>query len=253
LFQANGASVIATDGEGTPVVSSHQLGGGTVVFTSDNSLEGTRRAVEAFLILRSVAATRVSPLRPQRPVFELDRAEGGRIFTLLAVRPEGKDKTPENGPWIDTPERYTVNAGTKQVTLSLGSYGVALFSVRSDDAVDAIEGQGEFNEDGFPLLESEPHVMAMSLDGKPLRSAEALALFPIGAGNISVAAAPGCDVVEVGEIVEGRFRPLETIDGRYEKGRISFQIDETQSRHVLLIRSRTNRELARKLMDQVVQ
>jgi len=172
---------------------------------------------------------------------------------LFAVRPEGKDKTSENGPWIEAPERYTVNAGTKQVTLSIGSYGVTLFSVRSDNAVDAIEGQGEFNEDSLPLLESEPHVMTMSLDGKALRGSEALALFPIGAGKISVAAAQGCDVVDIGEIVDGHFRPVETIEGRYENGQISFQIDETQSHYVVLIHSRTNRELARKLMDQAVQ
>jgi hypothetical protein len=95
--------------------------------------------------------------------------------------------------------------------------------------------------------------MAMALDDVPLTKSHAVALFPIGAGRISIAAPSDVDLVEVGELVADQLHPLEEIATSRQEGRLTFQIDDVQSRGVLLITSKTNRDHARQLMNAALQ
>ena len=125
MFQSDGASVLATDAQGHALIATHQLGAGHVFFTADSSLAGTRRALDVFLKTRAVPSTALSPKMPYRYIFEIDRADGGKVYTLAATRPPGEGYT-ANGPWIERPEKYAVSVGNGHVDLPLGRYGVSL-------------------------------------------------------------------------------------------------------------------------------
>jgi hypothetical protein len=251
-FQAEGGRALATDSAGNVITAMNELGRGHVFFTSDGGLDGARRGLDVFLAMRSVPSVAMSPKMPHREIFEIDREGGGKIYTLLATNPGGEEAG-SAGPWIEHPESFVVNVGGKNVHLPLGVYGVSLFAVREDGSIDALEGQGKFSVDGTELLDAQPHVMAMALDDVPLTKSHAVALFPIGAGRISIAAPSDVDLVEVGELVADQLHPLEEIATSRQEGRLTFQIDDVQSRGVLLITSKTNRDHARQLMNAALQ
>ncbi len=261
MFQSDGAGVLATDSQGHALLATHKLGGGHVFFTSDASLDGTQRALNVFLKMRAVPSTALSPKMPNRFIFEIDRADGGKVYTLAATNPGScfnfhcpdSDGSSHNGPWIERPENYAVNIGNERIDLPLGGYGVSLFAVRSDGSIDALEGQGRFGVDGTVMVDARPHVMTMSLDDVALTKSHAIAMFPIGAGQISIAAPSDVDLVEVGEPGADQFHPLEEIATSRQEGRLTFQIDDVQSRGVLLITSKTNRDYARQLMNAALQ
>jgi hypothetical protein len=251
-FELNGAEALANDADGSPVVTTSRLGNGKVVYTSDASMEGTRRALALFLDQVGAPRTPLSPTRADRPVIELERADGGHVFTLFAAKADRAAITP-NGPWIDAPETYTLRLGDQQIELPLGAYGVSLLAVQKDHSIDALEGQGEFKENGSLLVASEPHVMAMSLDRRALRESEAVALFPIGVGSVSVKTVAGMDTVEAGEVVDGHFHVLERVPSRQADGRLTFRIDEPQSQCILLISPASKLDEAHRMIDAALQ
>jgi hypothetical protein len=251
-FRAEGTDVLATDSEGHALITNYRLGNGQVFFTSDAGLDGTRRALDAFLRLRAVPSTALSPKRPNRYIFEIDRADGGKVYTLAATHPD-EDGYTVNGPWIKDAESYGLTLGNEHVSLPLGAYGVSLLAVRGDGSIDALEGQGKFSVDGDPLLEAEPHVMAMSLDDVALNKSHAIALFVLGAGRVSIAAPEDVDVIEVGDPEGGRFHVLDEIKTSRTEGRLSLRLDDAQARGVVLITSKADQDRARQLMDAALQ
>jgi hypothetical protein len=251
-FRLHGAEALASDGKGSPVLAAFAIGKGRIIYTSDTSSEGTRRALALFLDRVAAPRTPVLPMRANRPVFELERADGGRVYTMFATKPD-RPGLAVNGPWIDIPEAYTLRLGDKQIEQPLGTYGVSLVAVKQDNSVDAVEGQGEFKEDGSLLMAAEPHVMAMSLDQHPLRESEAVALFPIGVGSISLKTLAGMDTVEAGEVVNGQFHVLEKIPSQQLGGRITFRIDITQSQCILLLSSAGKLEEAHQMMNAALK
>jgi hypothetical protein len=251
-FKLNGAEALADDADGSPVVTTSSVGKGKVVYTSDVSMEGTRRALALFLDQVEAPRTPLSPVRANRPVIELERADGGRIYTLFAAKADRPGITP-NGPWIDAPETYTLRLHDQQIELPLGAYGVSLVAVQKGSSVDALEGQGEFKENGSLLVASEPHVMGMSLDRRPLRESEAVALFPIGVGSVSVRTLAGMDTVEAGEVVDGHFHVLERVPSRQADGRVTFRVDEAQSQCILLLSPASKLDEAHRMMDAALQ
>ena len=253
MFRSVDANVLATDSQGHALVAIRQIGTGHVLYTPDVSVEGTQRALHTFLETYGVPSTALSPQMPNRDIFEIDRVDGGKTYTLVATRPDRAGAS-VNGPWIEHPESFVINVGGKDVHLPLGVYGVSLFAVRENGAIDALEGQGKFSVDGIELLDAQPHVMAMSLDDVALTKSHAVAILPIGAGKISIVAPPDVDVVEVGEPgADAQFHPLEEIATSRQDGRLVFQIDDVQSRGLLLITSKSNRDHARQLMDAALQ
>jgi hypothetical protein len=251
-LQAEHARVLASDPEGNAVVATRELGAGHVLFTSDASLDGTRRALDAFLKMYAVPSTPLSPLRPNRNVFEIDRADGGRIYTLAATHPDA-DGYSVNGPWIKNPESYDLTLGDGNVRLSLGMYGVSLLAVRTDGSIDAVEGQGRFSSHGSAFLDAQPHVMITSLDDMALKKSQAIAAFALGAGKISLAAADGLDVVEVGEVDNGCFRPVDEVKPTRQGDMLVFQVDEVQARSVMLLTSEASKEHAHQLVNRALQ
>jgi len=251
-FQAAGARPLATDSAGNVIVALHEIRGGHVFFSSDASLDGTRRALDAFLMMRQVPSVAMSPKGPNRDIFEVDRVGGGSVYTLAATNPGGQRYT-VNGPWIERPESFMVQIGNEIVHLPLGGYGVSLFAVRGDGSIDALEGQGKFSVDGDTLLEAEPHVMAMALDDVALNKSHGMALFALGEGSVSIAAPEDVDLVEVGEPEGARFHVVEEIRTSRREGRLTFQLDDAQARGVLLIASKAQRARARQLMNAVLQ
>jgi len=248
IFEAEDARVLATDPERHVIVATRDLGSGHVLFTSDASLNGTRRALDAFLKLRGVPTTNFSPKRPNRDIFEIPRAGGGNIYTLAATHPEGTGYT-VNGPWIERPENYVLQVGGNRIDLPLGGYGVSLLAVRGDGTPDALEGQGTFRVDGATLLQAQPHVMVMALDDAPLQKSRAIALFSVGAGKVSISVSAVVDDVEVGDIEGGEFRPREDIPAHRADGRLEFQVNDLQARGVVLLCSKAEREQARHLLN----
>lgn len=252
MFQADGARVLATDPDGKAVVATRELGSGHVLFTSDVSLNGTLRALDAFLKVRAVPTTNISPKRPNRDIFEMPRADGGMIYTLVATHPDGSGYT-VNGPWIQNPESYTLQEKGNHIELPLGSYGVSLLAVRADGVPDALEGQGTFRMDGTTLLRTEPHVMVMTLDNAPLQRSRALALFAIGSGDVSIAVPGEIDVVEAGDIKDGQFLSHEDIPTRRTHGLLEFHLDNAQAREVMMLCSGAGREQAQTLLNDALR
>ena len=80
-----------------------------------------------------------------------------------------------------------------------------------------------------------------------------VALFALGEGNISLAIPYDVDLVEAGEIIEGRFHAMEEVRTTREGGRLTFQLDDVQARGVLLITSKVEREHAVQLMTLALQ
>ena len=68
---------------------------------------------------------------------DLDGACGGRVYTLLATRPERRGVSP-TGPWTEQPESCTLRVSDMQLHVPLGSYGVSLIAVGGDNANDAV-------------------------------------------------------------------------------------------------------------------
>ena len=66
--------------------------------------------------------------------------------------------------------------------------------------------------------------MAMSLDQHPLRESAAVAMFPIGAGSVSLQTESGMDTVEAGEVMNGEFHVLERSPARKVDGRLVFEL-----------------------------
>jgi hypothetical protein len=252
-LQSAGATILAADPAGNAVVAERKLGSGVVFYTADPGIAGGRRALEAFLRRYSIAAVPLTPRLPNRPVFELDRAGGGKIYTLLATRPEGDWKTRWNGPWIEAPESYTLESGAGPIRIPLGTYGVSLVAMRPDQQVDALEGQGRFEAGGSALVESEPHAMIMSLDNEALAQSGTLALFAIGTGAFALRAAPADYIVEAGEFREGDFLPIAEIPAKVDNGMLRFQIDSVQSKLLMLISRRDSIGEARRRMTEALR
>lgn len=103
------------------------------------------------------------------------------------------------------------------------------------------------------MVAAEPHVMVMGLHQHGLQDSEALAVFPLGAGAISLKADKGINTVAAGEIVGGQFRVLEKIPSKQVEGSLTFRIDEAQSQCVLLITSEGRLEHAHQLMNATVK
>lgn len=251
-FHAEQAEVLATDPEGHALVTTFRVGRGQVFFTSDAGLDGTNRALDAFLALRAVPSTALSPKRANRYIFEIDRDDGGKVYTLAATNPDTEGYT-VNGPWIKGPESYDLALANAHVRLPLGTYGVSLLGVRGNGSLDALEGQGKFSVDGDTLLEAEPHVMAMSLDDAALNKSHAIALFVLAPGRVSIASADDVDTVEVGDPEEGEFHKIEEIKTSRSDGRVSFQLDDGQARGVVLITSKPDQDHALQLMNAALQ
>ncbi len=251
-FQAAEARALAVDSGGDTVLATRDLGSGHVFFTSDVGLDGTRRALQAFLTLRHVPTTAMSPKSANRDIFEIDRAGGGKIYTLAATRPD-LESVSYNGPWIKQMENFAVTAGKQQVDLPLGAYGISLFAVRADGSVDAVEGQGRFRAGGTELFTAEQHGMAVSLDDVALDRSHAVGLFVLGGGRVSIAVPSEVDTVEVGETTGAQFHPLEEVKTTREEGRLTFQLDDVQARGVVLITSKADRDRARQLMTAALQ
>lgn len=250
-FQPVGATVMAADDRGQVLVSSYSLGQGHVFFTSDSGLDGARRALVAFLKMWAVPSTPFSPKRPDRFILELDRSDGGKVYTLAATH-TNDGAFPNNGPFITSPEIYELALGKTRVQLPLGEYGVSLLAARGDGTIDALEGQGKFLANGQTLLDAQPHVMAMTLDDAELDHSQAIAIFAVGAGKISLRV-PSDRAVEMGEVGTAGFRPVEQIPATFADGMLTFQIDDVQARGVLLISSEVNRRRARILMSKALQ
>ena len=251
-FQADGARSLATDSTGNVIIAIHKLGGGHVFFSSDASLEGARRALNAFLTMQQISSVAISPKEQNRELLEIERVGGGRVYTLAATNPGG-DKYGVNGPWIERPESFVVQVGSTMVHLPVGGYGVSLFAVRADGSIDALEGQGKFSVDGNTLLEAEPHVMAMSLDDVALNKSYAIALFLLGEGRVSMAVAEDVEVVEMGDPEGGQFHVAEEIKASRTEGRLTFRLDASQARGVVLLTSEAERDHARQLMNAALQ
>jgi hypothetical protein len=253
-FQPDGGNVLATDSEGNALIATHQQGNGQVFYSCDAGLDGTLRALHAFLKLRQVSGTPLTPQRPDRYIFETRRADGGIVYTLAATYPVagGSDYT-VNGPWIKGPENYHVMLGNQSLRLTLGICGLSLFAVRGDGSVDALEGQGTFSIGDHTLLDAQPHIMVASLDEKSLEQSQAVVIFALGAGDISFASAAGLDVIEVGEINGGRFHPIEQIKSSRREGLLTFAIDDVQARGVLLITSSRDKRRAQELLSRMFE
>jgi hypothetical protein len=251
-FQAGGAHALATDSAGNVIIAIHKLGNGHVFFTSDASLDGARRALDAFLTMQQVPSVAIAPKGQNRGLFEIDRVGGGKVYTLAATNPGG-EKYAVNGPWIERPESFMLQVGSTMVHLPLGGYGVSLLAARADGSIDALEGQGKFSIDGNTLLEAEPHVMAMSLDDVALNKSHALALFVLGQGRVSIAAPEDVDMVETGDLEGGQFNVAEEIKASRTEGRLTFRLDASQARGVVLLTSDAERDHARQLMNAALQ
>lgn len=253
LLNTSGATVLATDPDGHAVVAERRLGAGSVFYTADPTAAGARRALGAFLRRNAVASVPLQPRVAHRPVFELDRAGGGKIYSLFATRPEGDWKTRWNGPWIEAPESYTLDTGAGSLRIPLGSYGVSLVALRGDHQVDALEGQGRFETSGSLLFESEPHAMLMSLDNTPLDHSSMLALFTLGAGSVALRAAPGDYVVEAGEFRSGAFVRVAEVQAKVEAAMLRFHVDSVQTKLLLLIARRDSLGEARRRMTEALR
>jgi hypothetical protein len=103
------------------------------------------------------------------------------------------------------------------------------------------------------LLDSEPHVMVTSLDDTALEKSQAIAVFGVGSGKVALTAPAGLDSVEVGEVDNGHFRPVDEIKSSRQGGPLTFRIDDVQARGVLLVTSSGGKEHARALMSRAVQ
>jgi hypothetical protein len=253
LLQAVEATLLAADPSGNAVVAERKLGSGAVFYTADVTTTGSRHGLEAFVRRYSIPPAALTPRLANRPVFELDRAGGGRIYTLFATRPEGDWKTRWNGPWIEAPESYTLESGGGPIRVPLGTFGISLVALRADNQVDALEGQGRFETKGSALVESEPHAMIMSLDNEPLAQSGAMALFVIGAGSFALRAAAADFIVEAGEYREGSFHPIAEIPARVDNGMLRFQIDSVQSKLLLLISRRSTLAAAHNRMKEALR
>jgi len=252
MFQPAGARVLAVDSAGNAVIAAQNVGSGQVFFTSDAGLDGAGRALNAFFALGHVPSTEMFPKRANRDILEIDRIGGGKIYTLAATRPDIPSAT-FNGPWIEHPESYVVNTGNQRIDLPLGAYGISLFAVRGDGAVDAVEGQGIFRAGGKELFSAEQHAMAVSLDDAALVNSHTVGLFVLGGGKISIALSADVDTVETGETMGGQFHPLEEVRTTREDGRLTFELDDVQARGVVLITSKAEREHARQLMSAAIE
>jgi hypothetical protein len=61
------------------------------------------------------------------------------------------------------------------------------------------------------------------------------------------------DLVEAGEITDGQFHAMEEVKTTREDGRLTFQLDDVQTRGVLLITSKAERDHALQLMIAALQ
>jgi hypothetical protein len=149
----------------------------------------------------------------------------------------------EHHSFDDRPEQIEFNSKGKIVTLAPSSYGYGLCGLNEHGEIWALETQGKVTLAGQTKWDGTAHVMAFSMDRKDVGSSDALCILPFSKGTVEVSSSSPLTTLSFGEMVAGRWKPMQTVsvspDGT---GKISFTLEDQHCRTIILLYSKKGRE-----------
>ncbi|MCC6445438.1 MAG: hypothetical protein IT210_18500 [Armatimonadetes bacterium] len=228
----NGARAVMTAEDGSPAAVIHPVGEGRVWFHLDpvelHSPPGGNRAgrfaCRAFLRWAGVSLRPIHPENPSVLAFTVPTEDSESVMVLRNTLPK--------------PQNARFSLGAQTVSLDLGPDRIGLAAFRADGSLHAAEAQGCFTVEPFPsLFRADMHLIALALDGKDLAASKAVALLPMGTGQIALNSRAHWRKAQlsVGEIRNGRWAALETLPAALRKGAFTLAIDSDRSLNILLL------------------
>ena len=203
-----GAVVLATDANGAPVLTRQQVGNGVVYYVADpvelapgDGASALRPLYEWFLRRASIAPSLVTPDDPQLHVFA-QKTRTGRAHVVFSSR------TGDSHQDVKLPTK----AG--EVVLGVKDRYPALAAVGDDGTVSVLGAYQSAKIGDTTVLSAGGLVTATTLDGADLRKSAAVMLLPFSTGKVTLTRSRPWKrpVALLGDLYDGRFRPLETLD-----------------------------------------
>lgn len=219
---AGAASVVASE-TGAPLVTEFVLGKGRVVWCADPLALGTdtealREQLYGWFLAR-VGEPVLAPARLEAdaPVHVFRRElKNGAMQIAFATRANSR--------------RATIEFIGGDGTASMEPGWPALVARQGRNVV-ALGGVGELRVQGGPLLTTDQHLLALSLDGQPLSDSSAWILAPLaGAGQITLARNVSPYLAVFGEFQDGQWVERERIELAKE-----LTLDEDRATCVMLV------------------
>ena len=224
-----GAEVLAVDEKGQPVVFSHKLGKGRVVFNADYSAAAPAAVYGEFM-----NGAGVEPERADRGDFKnytIVRVptHDGSVYGLVACG--------------DMNGITTIATSPTPVTLEKTRSPMVMAGFDTQGRVTACETDGLLKVAGRTIVDATATVMIFTLDGKPIDQSEAVVVLPqpFADSKITIRTAASVDSLIVGDMVGGKWttgRQTPLVTG--PKG-VSFALDEIDSTCVVLLTSKAAR------------
>jgi hypothetical protein len=211
--QALGATVLATDPAGAPVLTRHEVGRGAVYFFADPvelapEAEGARLRQLYGWFLESAGIPRL-PVTPDLADLHLfaQKTRCGRVHVVFNRR--------QGSAFMDA--KLETRAG--KLTLRVQDRYPALAAVTDAGEVTAV---GAYRQAGIAEEEffaGDDFAMVAALDDLDVRKSSALMVLPFAAGRIRLSSARSWKrpVLVLGEFRAGEFRELERVPGPIQK------------------------------------
>ena len=228
-----GAKVLLAGGDGTPVVTEFERGGGRVIFSSDPiELHGDPRYHNyGHLFYRQLLKTfglTGEPLEPaDAPVhcFRVPSQDERQIVVLV------------NYDQAKPANNLTVTVADRDVRLSLGPRMSGVVVAEHDSGIQAVESSGDVFDGNRLLTASNLHFMAISFRRQSLVTSRRLLLLPMGQGELHIPNARRWlqPVVLAGEIAASRWRQDERFHPAEIDGKLRIPIGPAQSLSMLIL------------------
>ena len=224
-----GAHVLAVDAEQRPVVVSHSVGKGRVLFSADLSVDVPAGLIEAFLQEAGVDRVHTDPDDPAEiSVFRVPTRDG-QVFGITSEKARPS---------------VTITSTPSPITLRKTRSPMVMAAVDEQGKLVACETDGLAKVGDRMLVESTASVMIFTLDRNPVETSSAVVLLPQPgvSAKITLQLGQEIDVIEIGDMIGGAWKTHCQAAPESVAGGVRLSLDEDQSLGVVLLTSRASRD-----------
>ena len=234
-----GARILAAAADGTTMLTRIARGRGEAWFTPDANPKLPKEVFAAFLREAGIRTNAIRPDAVSQHCFRIDTATGP-VYTLVSF------------PWDRGRREVTVDTEAGKVSLVLEGMALGVVHARAGGGLGAVETQGPVTVDGATLLKTDAHLMVSALDGGSLGDSAVVLVHPITAGSLGLDNAV-VDRAEVGELVDGRWRPRAGLATARQGRFLCCRIDERCSTLLVLFHRHGEHERARAAVEAMLR
>jgi len=184
--------------------------------------EALRKQVGAFLSYAEAPRIGIEPEDPDLHAFVTHTVDGGTIYSVVN---HGRPRT------------VKLTAGTEPLSIDVAAPGYGLAALSAKGQLALLQTQGNVRRGGRFVVEADADVMVVALDGEDLARSARLLVMPNAVGTVRITTDRRWHrpVDVVGEIVEGRFKALESMTLVAGQQRLILKVDADKALCLIVI------------------